>query len=86
MCPALTAPQSCDGPEDCQSGQSCCVSFPAGSSCAMACDGFGQVALCHLDSECPGEQVCRMCTYPGDTMVRICTNEGELAAGATSCD
>ncbi|MFT3924118.1 MAG: hypothetical protein QM778_16400 [Myxococcales bacterium] len=43
-------PVLCDGPEDCQQGQSCC--FQGGpTSCQSVCDA--DKVLCHQDSACP---------------------------------
>ena len=84
-CPLGSAPQACDGPEDC-SGQRCCVSFPAGASCADECTGFGSEELCHLDSECSGTQLCLTCQYPGNSSITICTEPGVNPPGSMSCE
>ena len=81
-----SAPQSCDGPEDCSNGQQCCVSFPAGSSCQDACEGFGSETLCHLDSECGSGQLCLLCDYPAGAQVQICGEPGTLPPGAVECE
>lgn len=87
MCPDFSAPKVCDGPEDCESGQNCCVSFPAGSSCKAACDPNAlELTLCHQDAECSNGQVCARCVYPGNSIVQICNAPGEVALGAMSCN
>ncbi len=85
-CALGTAPQACDGPEDCPDAQQCCVSFPAGASCQDVCDGFGSEPLCHLDSECPADEVCLDCDYPGGSRVSLCGELGSTPPGAMGCD
>ena len=85
-CALGTAPQACDGPEDCSGTQQCCVSFPAGASCQDACNGFGSEPLCHLDSECPADEVCLDCDYPGGSRVSLCGALGSTPPGAMGCD
>ena len=85
MCPALNAPQLCDGPEDCAAGDTCCVGFPSGAACRDACGGNEQT-LCHFDQDCPAGQICKTCQYPGGTPVVICGAPGAVVQGAESCD
>jgi hypothetical protein len=46
----------CDGPEDCQTGESCCavLTTGGGSSCGdpMDCIGLDEVILCRQDEHC----------------------------------
>ncbi len=84
-CGGFSATQTCDGPEDCQNNQVCCVGFPSGSACFDGCNAT-QERLCHLDSECPSGQACALCTYPGNSEIRLCSSEGRLPAGALSCE
>jgi len=52
---------TCDGPEDCQTGQVCCAVLTAGggSSCmdSIDCAGLDEVVLCRADEDC-GLQNC----------------------------
>jgi hypothetical protein len=86
MCGFGSAPQVCDGPEDCSNGQQCCVSFPAGSSCQDVCEGFGSETLCHLDSECGEGQLCLLCDYPAGSQIQICGEPDTLPPGAIECE
>ena len=65
-CGGFSAPQACDGPEDCASGSICCVGFPSGASCVAdgACPS-GQNELCHVNSDCRGTDSCLSCNPPG---------------------
>jgi hypothetical protein len=57
--------QLCDGPEDCQGGQSCCLtdggSFYFKTTCLPLCSPIGSVGpgvlaqLCHDHTDCPSE-------------------------------
>lgn len=70
MCPAFTAPQACDGPEDCGAGARCCVGFPQGAACKAACAELEQ-DLCNDDGDCQGVP-CQRCAFPGGE-AQICT-------------
>jgi len=72
-CTGLAAPAACDGPEDCPSGQRCCVGFPAGASCgATACTGTAQ-ELCNYEEDCAGRR-CTPCSAPGSSLIYgLCT-------------
>ena len=52
---------TCDGPEDCQTGEACCaiLTTGGGSSCMdpMNCIGLDEVILCRADDDC-GLQSC----------------------------
>ncbi len=56
-CGNLTA--TCDGPEDCESGEVCCGNME-GASCvsAGACTGFAAAELCHTNADCPESNNC----------------------------
>jgi hypothetical protein len=89
-CTGLSAPQRCDGPEDCSGDEICCVGFPAGASCGAnmgslnGC-GVNQEALCHQDEDCLGGRGCYVCDYPGNSKVKICSQEGYQPAGSIGC-
>ncbi|MEQ9078692.1 MAG: hypothetical protein RLP09_32800 [Sandaracinaceae bacterium] len=58
MCDGV--PATCDGPEDCASGEVCCLSAGAGGGSAMctasdACDGR---RACNVMADCPAGQMC----------------------------
>jgi hypothetical protein len=49
---------SCDGPEDCGSGEVCCGSSGSngsytGFACKNGCSGVGDVIVCHASQDCP---------------------------------
>ena len=54
MCMGVTA--ACDGPEDCSTGELCCVGFDTtgggGATCRTMC-GAGERAACHDVMDCP---------------------------------
>jgi hypothetical protein len=72
-CGGLAAPAHCDGPEDCPSGQHCCVGFPSGAKCdTNACSGQSQ-ELCNYDQDCATKH-CTACKGPGSSLVYgLCT-------------
>jgi hypothetical protein len=67
----MGAALTCDGPEDCATGEACCGSFGGtgggGATCVTdAMCRFGR--LCHVDSECTGTDTC--CAVMG---VNVCS-------------
>jgi len=74
-CGLFQAAQSCDGPEDCEGEQVCCVGFPAGSSCNPGCKN-GQEMLCHGDDDCPEGMACESCSFPGSPPTNVCKAKG----------
>lgn len=70
MCPPFTAPQACDGPEDCGDGERCCAGFPQGATCKAACAEVEQ-DLCNDDADCEGVP-CQECMFPGAS-AQVCT-------------
>jgi hypothetical protein len=74
-CGGLAAPAHCDGPEDCPSGQHCCVGFPSGAKCdTNACSGQSQ-ELCNYDQDCATKH-CTACKGPGSSLVYgLCTKD-----------
>jgi len=74
-CGLFQAAQKCDGPEDCEGEQVCCVGFPAGSSCNPGCNN-GQDMLCHIDDDCPEEMACESCSFPGSPPTNVCKANG----------
>jgi hypothetical protein len=73
---ALSSPAACDGPEDCPTGQHCCVAFPGGAHCnAAACSGNAQ-ELCYYDTDCATGH-CTACGAPGSSLIYgLCTAAG----------
>jgi len=83
---SLSAAGTCDGPEDCGSGQSCCVHFGMfdpmngafcrdGGSCPS-----GDNQLCHSSADCAGGETCVACSPPTggvlDVTYGICSASG----------
>ena len=66
-CGQGSAPQACDGPEDCSNGQQCCAGFPAGASCKAGCGNF-ELEICHTDADCGASGACAPCSPPGTTV------------------
>lgn len=76
----FSAPQHCDGPEDCSGGEACCAVFSfggdVGSFCRTTCDTNSEgneAELCHTTADCtdPGE-LCRTCEFPGAPAQKAC--------------
>lgn len=69
---------SCDGPEDCPSGQVCCGTFSAGAyssiACKASCKASSERELCH-----PGENAC---SRPSQT----CSPSPSLPEGYYRCE
>lgn len=63
-CTGLKAKASCSTPLNCASGEHCCSSFPAGSSCKSAC-ASGDQEICATTSDCSGGKTCKSCSTPG---------------------
>ena len=68
-CPLGAGPSTCDGPEDCPSGQLCCASGTGGSACQASCGASD--TLCKDDSQC-GARRCVSRTDEGLQAQRIC--------------
>lgn len=55
---------ACDGADDCEAGEACCIRFGGGalpdSACeaASTCTGAGTSVACATVDDCPGGQVC----------------------------
>ena len=62
-------PVTCDGPEDCPSGGSCCATLQ-GAACAAVCPALSR--LCHRDSDCEtGDHCC-----PIGSAYTFCKHDG----------
>jgi len=66
----LAAPQTCDGPEDCSSGEVCCATFPSGTACSTSCSWQ---ELGHDDGDGTGGDSCMAGTFPGSPPTNVCT-------------
>jgi hypothetical protein len=66
----MGAALSCDGPEDCMTGEACCGSFIGGAAGAMcvADTMCARGRFCHADTDCTGMDTC--CSFMG---VSICS-------------
>lgn len=64
---------TCDGPEDCASGQSCCGALTGGAAGAMCAAGtcMGGAPLCHTTADCPMGSMC--CSFMG---LSVCSRFG----------
>jgi hypothetical protein len=63
---------ACDGAEDCDSGETCCVtdpSYPASACQTASCDRV----ICHIDEQCAPPRLC--CPHPfiEDNFISYCT-------------
>ncbi len=72
----FTAPQHCDGPEDCGGGQACCAVFmlggDIGSFCRDTCSTSSagdEAELCHITADCSdAAETCKTCQFTGAPM------------------
>lgn len=80
----FSAPQHCDGPEDCDpSANKCCAVFSfggdVGSFCRAECDTneAGDTAeICHDNDDCPDSgDTCKTCEYPGAPPTNACAGD-----------
>lgn len=76
----FSAPQHCDGPEDCGTGQACCAVFEfggdIGSFCRDECQTNMQgneAELCHDTGDCShAGETCNVCEFPGAPAQNAC--------------
>jgi len=81
----FSAPQHCDGPEDCDpAAPKCCAVFSfggdVGSFCRAECDtneAGDEAEICHDDNDCPdSDDTCKTCEYPGaPTATHACAGD-----------
>ena len=72
---------SCDGPEDCASGQQCCAQFERTSysytriECADSCANADQYELCHPGQQCETSgYVCRRSVIVPHDFIHVCAS------------
>jgi hypothetical protein len=81
---ALEVGASCDGAEDCPSGQRCCAQFQpvryTSISCSETCDQSDQFELCHPGEACTDpDDVCRRSLIVPHDFIHVCASGSEPA-------
>jgi hypothetical protein len=91
---SFSATGHCDGPEDCDSGNKCCLHFemfssePNGAFCRSGDCPMGDNELCHTESDCDEGTPCVECKPPTggtlDVTYGICSPDGTCPSPFTA--